>query len=36
LVFRDRRTDVVERYQCLVDVTDRFPFLAAPLSQVYD
>jgi len=36
LVFRDRRTDVVERYQCLVDVTDRFPFLAAPLTQVYD
>jgi hypothetical protein len=36
LVFRDRRTDVLERYQCLVDVTDRFPFLAAPLSQVYD
>jgi PatG C-terminal len=36
LTFRDRRTDVVERYQCLVDVTDRFPFLAAPLTQVYD
>lgn len=36
LVFRGRRTDVVERYQCLVDVTDRFPFLAAPLSPVYD
>lgn len=36
LVFRGRRTDLVERYQCLVDVTDRFPFLAAPLGVVYD
>jgi hypothetical protein len=36
MVFRAHRTDVVERYQCLVDVTDRFPFLAAPLTQVFD
>jgi hypothetical protein len=36
LVFRERRTDVVERYRCLVDVTDRFPFLAASLAAVYD
>lgn len=36
LVFRGRRTDMVERFQCVVDVTDRFPFLAAPLSAVYD
>jgi hypothetical protein len=36
MVFHARRTDVVERYQCLVDVTYRFPFLAAPLTQVYD
>lgn len=35
-IFRARRTDVVERYQCLVDVTDRFPFLAAPLTLIYD
>jgi hypothetical protein len=36
LIFRARRTDVIERYSCLVDVTDRFPFLAAPLSPIYD
>jgi len=36
LVFRGRRTDVVERFQCVVDVTDRFPFLSTSLSQVYD
>lgn len=36
LIFRAHRTDVIERYSCLVDVTDRFPFLAAPLSRVYD
>jgi hypothetical protein len=36
LIFRARRTDVLERYQCLVDVTDRFPFLASPLATVYD
>ncbi|WP_372672733.1 cyanobactin maturation protease PatG family protein [Amycolatopsis kentuckyensis] len=36
VVFRERRTDVVERYQCLIDVTDRFPFLATSLTAVYD
>jgi hypothetical protein len=36
LAFRSRRTEVVERYQCLVDVTDLFPFLASPLSATYD
>ncbi|MHB9856606.1 hypothetical protein ACSYGO_46270 [Streptomyces krungchingensis] len=36
LGFRDRRTDVVEQYQCVVDVTDRFPFLASALTSVYD
>lgn len=36
MVFRARRTDVVERYQCLVDVTDRFPFLSTSINQVYD
>ncbi|MEQ1824113.1 MAG: hypothetical protein ABL949_16510, partial [Fimbriimonadaceae bacterium] len=33
---RGRRTDLIERYQCVVDVTDRFPFLASPLTQIYD
>jgi hypothetical protein len=36
LVFRSRRTELVERYQCLVDVTDLFPFLVSPLSPTYD
>lgn len=36
LAFRARRTDMVERYQCLVDVSDRFPFLSSPLAPVYD
>ena len=36
LIFRARRTDMIERYQCLVDVTDRFPFLSSPLTPVYD
>lgn len=35
-IFRARHTDVLDRYQCLVDVTDRFPFLASPLASVYD
>lgn len=35
-IFRTRTTDVVERYQCLVDVTDRFPFLSSSLAPVYD
>ena len=36
LTFRGRRNDVLEHYRCVVDVTDRFPFLSAPLSAVYD
>jgi hypothetical protein len=36
LTFRQRRTDIVEHYHCLVDVTDVFPFLASPLTLVYD
>jgi len=36
LVFRSRRTDLTERYQCLVDITDLFPFLVRPLSPIYD
>jgi hypothetical protein len=36
LTFRDRRTNVVERYHCLVDVNDLFPFLASPLTPTYD
>ncbi|MEU6393625.1 hypothetical protein [Streptomyces sp. NPDC046939] len=35
LTVRDRRTDMTEHWQCLVDVTDVFPFLAGPLSPVY-
>jgi hypothetical protein len=36
LTFRQRRTDIIERYHCLVDVTDVFPFLVSPLTVVYD
>jgi len=36
LTFRHRRNDVTERYRCLVDVTDLFPFLVSPLSLTYD
>ena len=36
LRFRNRRTDVTDQYRCLVDVTDRFPFLATSLTPVYD
>lgn len=36
LLFRGRRTDLLERYQCIVDVTDRFPFLSSSISQIYD
>ena len=36
LVFRGRRTDLLERYQCIVDVTDRFPFLSTSITQIYD
>jgi hypothetical protein len=36
LTFRQRRTDIIERYQCLIDVTDVFPFLVSPLTLVFD
>jgi hypothetical protein len=36
LTFRHRRDELVERYHCLVDVTEVFPFLASPLTLVYD
>jgi hypothetical protein len=36
LIFRDRHTQIVERYSCAVDVTGEFCFLAAPLSPTYD
>ena len=36
LTFRQHPTDIIERYHCLVDVTDVFPFLASPLTIVYD
>jgi tetratricopeptide (TPR) repeat protein len=36
LVFRDRHTQIVERYSCTIDVTGEFCFLGAPLSPTYD
>jgi hypothetical protein len=36
LVFRSPRSDVIERYQCMVDVTDRFPYLTVGLSPIFD
>ena len=36
LIFRDRRTQILERYSCTVDVTGEFCFLAAPLSPTWD
>jgi PatG C-terminal/PatG Domain len=36
LVFRDARSQLVERYHCTVDVTDLFPFLTSSLSQTFD
>ena len=36
LIFRDRRTQIVDRYSCAVDVTGEFCFLAVPLSPTYD
>jgi hypothetical protein len=36
LVFRSARTDIVEKFECVVDVTDRFPFLVSALSPVFD
>jgi hypothetical protein len=34
-VLRHRRTDITERYQCLVDVTEVFPFLATGLQPTF-
>lgn len=36
LTVRHPRTDITERYQCLVDVTEVFPFLITGLQPVYD
>lgn len=35
LTVRQPRTDLTEHYQCLVDVTEPFPFLIAGLQPVY-
>jgi len=34
--FRNVAGDLVENYGCRIDVTEQFPFLAAPLQQVFD
>lgn len=36
LTVRHPRTDITERHQCLVDVTEVFPFLITGLQPVYD
>jgi hypothetical protein len=36
LTVRHPRTDITERYQCLADVTEVFPFLVTGLQPVYD
>jgi hypothetical protein len=36
LTFRHHRTDVTERYHCLVDVTEVFPFLVTRLQPTFD
>jgi hypothetical protein len=36
LVFRERHTQIVERYNCTIDVTGEFCFLGAPLSPTYE
>lgn len=36
LTLRHPRTDITERYQCLADVTEVFPFLVTGLQPVYD
>ena len=36
LTVRHQRTDITERYQCLVDVTEVFPFLITGLQPIYD
>jgi len=33
---RNRHTDIIERYRCLVDVTEVFPFLVSSLERTYD
>jgi hypothetical protein len=35
IILRHQRTDIAERYQCVVDVTDTFPFLATRLQQTF-
>ena len=35
LTFRSRRTQIVESFACLVDVTDEFPFLVRGLAPTY-
>jgi hypothetical protein len=35
LTVRSPRTDLTEHYQCLVDVTESFPFLITGLQPVY-
>ena len=34
--YRDRKTDVVEKYFARVDTSEEFPFLVSPLSPFYD
>jgi hypothetical protein len=36
LVFRQPRTDISEQYECLVDVTEVFPYIVRGLRAVYD
>ena len=36
LAFRNRATDVMEKFFCRVDVTEEFPFLVTKLSPYYD
>jgi hypothetical protein len=36
LILRDPRTDITERYQCQVDVTELFPFLVTGLQPAYE
>jgi PatG C-terminal len=36
VTFRHRHTDITERYQCLVDVTEVFPFLVTSLQPTFE
>jgi hypothetical protein len=36
LSFRRSRSEVTERWECLIDVTEMFPFLVRDLAQSYD